>query len=581
MASKIYAYPHHLCALMKFVSDRYQPIRPLLSTIALSFTLTCLLGQEPAFNKGDTLRGTLSPIRSCYDVHHYDLWVSVDTSYQSIKGKNTISFSAVNDFQQMQVDLFENMVVATITFENQPVQFKREFNALLLQMPRMIAEGELASLEIEYFGKPRVAKNPPWDGGFIWTTSDNNQPWIAVSCQGIGASLWWPCKDHLSDEPDSMDIHCRVPIGLVCVSNGQDRGTTTDKFGVKTYNWHVSYPINNYNVSINIGDYVHLHDVYQDESGDTLSLDYYVIRGDEQKATEHFRQVKPMLACYEKFLGKYPFPSDGYALVQTPYLGMEHQGAIAYGNKFRTGYLGSDRSGQKLNFDYIIVHETGHEWWGNSVTAADIADMWIHESFCTYSEAIYVECMYGYDTAMTYVNALKNTVQNKASIMGIYGVNNEGHYDMYVKGMLFLNTLRHVVNNDELWWETIRLLSDSAFKHNTTDYEKIVAHFEENTHLSLAPIFEQYVKYPELPVLEYSAKKNKHGTTLRMRWYSRAQPFNMPITLLLQGTKVRIQVNSKWTKVTLPSDYSFDQKTAYFTLKKVKTRRNKITLSGT
>jgi aminopeptidase N len=575
MGSKIYAYPHHLCARMKFVSDTYQPFRQLLSTIALAFTLTCVLGQEPLFDRGDTLRGTLSSMRSCYDVHHYNLWVSIDTSYQSIKGKNTISFSATTDFQQMQVDLFDNMVVATITFEHQPVQFKREFNALLLQMPRMIAQGEHASLEIEYFGKPRVAKNPPWDGGFIWTTSENNQPWIAVSCQGIGASLWWPCKDHLSDEPDSMDIHCRVPLDLVCISNGQDRGITTDKFGIKTYHWHVSYPINNYNVSINIGDYVHLHDVYQDAQGDTLSLDYYVIRGNEQKASEHFKQVKPMLACYEKFLGKYPFPCDGYALVQTPYLGMEHQGAIAYGNKFRTGYLGSDRSGQKLNFDYIIIHETGHEWWGNSVTAADIADMWIHESFCTYSEAIYVECMYGYDTAMTYVNALKNTVQNKASIMGIYGVNHEGHYDMYVKGMLFLNTLRHVVNNDDLWWETILTLSDSAFKYSTTDYDHIVAYVEEKTHLTLAPLFEQYVKHPELPVLEYSSQKSRHGITLRMRWVSKVNHFNMPVTILFQGTKARIQVDAKWTKVTLPSDYSFDQQTAYYTLKKVKTKRKK------
>jgi aminopeptidase N len=316
--------------------------------------------------------------------------------------------------------------------------------------------------------------------------------------------------------------------------------------------------------------------VYEDETGDTLSLDYYVIRGNEQKATEHFKQVKPMLACYEKFLGKYPFPNDGYALVQTPYLGMEHQGAIAYGNKFRTGYLGSDRSGQQLKFDYIIIHETGHEWWGNSVTAGDIADMWIHESFCTYSEAIYVECMHGYDTAITYVNALKKTVVNNTSIMGIYGVNHEGHYDMYVKGMLFLNTLRHVVNNDELWWHTIKTLSDSTFKHRVTDYNEIVSFFEEKTNLQLAPLFEQYVKHPALPVLEYSAKKSKNGTTLRMRWTSDVENFAMPITLLLEGTSVRVNVNSKWSRVTLPSTYKFDQLTSYYTLKKVKSKRRMI-----
>jgi aminopeptidase N len=504
---------------------------------------------QPIFNRADTLRGTLSELRSCYDVKHYDLFLRIDTATQSIKGRNIISFTATADFQHMQVDLFRNMVVAKITFENQPVSFTREFDALLLKLPRSINKGEKSQLEIEYFGTPRIAKNPPWDGGFTWTTSENNQPWIAVSCQGIGASLWWPCKDHLTDEPDSMDIQCQVPPGLVCISNGQDRGITYDEQGIKTFNWHVSYPINNYNVSINVGDYIHMHDVYQDESGDTLSLDYYVIRGNEKKATKHFTQVKPMLACYEKFLGKYPFPKDGYALVQTPYLGMEHQGAIAYGNKFRTGYLGSDRSGQQLDFDYIIIHETGHEWWGNSVTAGDIADMWIHESFCTYSEAIYVECMHGYDTAMTYVNALKNTVQNNTSIMGIYGVNHEGHYDMYVKGMLFLNTLRHVVNNDELWWSTIKTMSDTVFKHSITNYDLVVDLFEKSTKMELKPIFDQYVKRSALPVLEYSAKKQRHSTTLRMRWITPVENFRMPITLLADGHKLRVEVGSNWAKI--------------------------------
>jgi aminopeptidase N len=556
---------------MKFVSDSYQRI--LLGLCSLVLFGNISIFAQPIFNRADTLRGTLSELRSCYDVKHYDLFLRIDTTTQSIKGRNMISFTATVDFQNMQVDLFRNMVVAKITFENQPVSFTREFDALLLKLPRTINKGEKSQLEIEYFGAPRIAKNPPWDGGFTWTTSENNQPWIAVSCQGIGASLWWPCKDHLTDEPDSMDIHCQVPPGLVCISNGQDRGITYDEQGIKTFNWHVSYPINNYNVSINVGDYIHMHDVYKDESGDTLSLDYYVIRGNEKKATKHFTQVKPMLACYEKFLGKYPFPKDGYALVQTPYLGMEHQGAIAYGNKFRTGYLGSDRSGQQLDFDYIIIHETGHEWWGNSVTAGDIADMWIHEGFCTYSEAIYVECMHGYDTAMTYVNALKNTVQNNTSMMGIYGVNHEGHYDMYVKGMLFLNTLRHVVNNDELWWSTIKTMSDTVFKHSITNYDLVVDFFEKSTKMELKPIFDQYVKRSALPVLEYSAKKQRHSTTLRMRWITPVENFRMPITLLADGHKLRVEVGSNWAKITLPSSYEFDERTGYYKLKKTKPKR--------
>lgn len=555
-------------------SDCYQQMKLLICSFwIISLSSFVLKAQTSSFNRGDTLRGTLSEFRTCFDVTHYDLWLRVDTSYQAIKGKNTITFEATRDFNRMQLDLFNNMVVAAITFEGKSVPFQREFDALLLDMPRTILRHEVARIEIDYFGKPRIAKNPPWDGGFIWTTSENKQPWIAVSCQGIGASLWWPCKDHLSDEPDSMDIHCQVPPGLVCISNGQDQGVSYDKQGVKTFNWHVSYPINNYNVTINIGDYVHLHDTYIQADGDSLLLDYYVIRGNEQKAFEHFKQVKPMLACYEKFLGEYPFPDDGYALVQTPYLGMEHQGAIAYGNKFRTGYLGSDRSGMNLPFDYIIIHETGHEWWGNSVTAADLADMWIHESFCTYSEAIYVECMYGYDTAMTYVNALKNTVQNKASIMGLYGVNKEGHYDMYVKGMLFLNTLRHVVNNDSIWWSAIKNMSDTTFRHTSTDYASVVHFFEQRSQLHLAPIFEQYVKHASLPVLEFTSSKSRKGALLRMRWKANVSDFSMPVTLLVEGHKLRFDVGEHWTKVVLPKGYDFDRITEYYTLKKLKTHR--------
>ena len=568
-ASKICAYPHHICSPMKIVSDSY---KRHAFTLALTWIFSlAMVAQE--FSRGDSLRGSLSAFRTCDDVHHYDLLVRLDTSNQSIWGENTISFTAQEDFSTLQVDLFKNMVVSSIRFEGTEAQSTRSGNAIFINIPRIIKRGESASLTIQYFGNPRIAKNPPWDGGFIWTTSENKEPWIAVSCQGIGASLWWPCKDHLSDEPDSMDIHCQVPPGLVCISNGQDRGITFDKQGVKTFNWHVSYPINNYNVSINVGDYVHMHDQYQAADGDTLSLDYYVTRGNEQKALTHFAQVKPMLSCYEKFLGKYPFPNDGYALVQTPYLGMEHQGAIAYGNKFRKGYLGSDRSGLNLDFDYIIIHETGHEWWGNSVTAGDIADMWIHESFCTYSEAIYVECMHGYDTAMTYVNALKKTVQNNASMMGIYGVNHEGHNDMYVKGMLFLNTLRHVVNQDELWWKTIKSMSDTVFKHSTTEYTQVVNFFEDRTGLKLAPLFEQYVKHSALPVLEYTATKHKTGSSLKMRWVAQAPQFSMPVQLLVEGHTVRVNVNSNWSKTTLPSNYEFDQRTSYYKLKKMKTKK--------
>ena len=558
---------------MKISSDTYQRhmkcIKYFAMLCAAVLSATSLAAQTDKPTRRDTLRGTLSELRSCYDVTHYDLLVRVDTSYQSIWGENTITFRAERDFRVMQVDLFANMVVSKITFQGETLKLSREYDAINIEFPRDLKAGERYSITIQYFGKPQVAKNPPWDGGFVWETDNRGLPWITVACQGTGASLWWPCKDHLSDEPDSMDIHCQVPPGLMCISNGQDRGITTDKYGKPVFNWHVSYPINNYNVTLNIGDYVHLHDTYTASDGDTLSLDYYVLRESEARAHTHFQQVKPMLSCYETYLGKYPFWKDGYALVQTPYLGMEHQGAIAYGNRFLSGYLGSDRSGQKLPFDYIIIHETGHEWWGNSVSAADIADMWIHESFCTYSEAIYTECVYGYDTAMTYVNALRGTVQNKTAIMGVYGLNREGHYDMYVKGMLFLNTLRHVIHNDSLWWSLIYEMAGKEFYHRTTNYDEVVAYFNRKSGMNMAPLFAQYVKHHQLPQLEYVTRKKRNKTVTAMRWVAEVPDFAMPLTCSIDGEESQVLITSNWKKIHSVSPIAFDQIHYYYSLKKL------------
>jgi len=570
---KIYASLFHLCGTMKIVSDCYHRLKSLIFCLALLAWATMpLSAQETKPNRADSLRGTLSALRTCFDVIHYDLSVRIDTLSYSLSGENTITFRCVNDFTALQIDLFENMSISKITCENQTLNFSREFNAVFIQMERLMKAGEIAKIKIEYMGKPIIAQNPPWDGGFIWTKSTNMQPWIAVSCEGIGASLWWPCKDHLSDEPDSMDIHCEVPKDLICVANGQDRGIDYDHQGRKTCHWHISYPINNYNVTLNIGDYVHFSDTYASLDGSMLPLDYYVMRGNEEKAEAQFNQVKPMLRCYEQYLGKYPFWNDGYALIETPYAGMEHQGAIAYGNKYKTGYLGSDMSGQNLKFDYIIIHESGHEWWGNSVSAADLGDMWIHESFCTYTEAIYVECMHGYDTAMTYVNALRGRVQNKAAIMGPYGINREGHSDMYVKGMLFLNTLRHMVNNDSIWWSAIKSMCDTTFKYHVTDYGQVVSYFNAKTGLRLDPVSEQYVKHFKLPTLEYYVKKNNKGLSTYMRWQTQSSDFVMPVEANIDGQKRRIIVGNDWVKVRSTIPLVYNTQHFYFNQRKVQRR---------
>ncbi len=542
-----------------------------------SVTAQSLLNQKEKFTRADTLRGSLRPERTCYDVMHYDLHIRIDTARKSISGSNKIRFKALSSFNSMQIDLFDNMTIVAITRNGNPLEYSREENAVFVTMDKPVKQGEISTVTVAYSGKPIEAKRAPWDGGFTWSQDENKKPWIAVSCEGIGASLWWPCKDYLGDEPDSMRITCTYPMGLKCISNGVLERDKNNTDATATTSWVVSYPINNYNVTLNIGDYVHLHDEYIADDSARLDLDYYVLSYNTEKAKEHFKQVKPMMACYEKYLGKYPFWNDGYALVETPYLGMEHQGAIAYGNKYLTGYAGSDFSRIGLNFDYIIIHETGHEWWGNSVSCSDIADMWIHESFCTYSESIFVECLYGTDTAMKYINAKKKQIGNKEPIVGVYGVNEEGSGDMYSKGSLILNTVRYIFNNDALWWSTIKAMSDTVFKMKNTNYTEIEQFFSSRSGRDLSKIFEQYLKYPKIPVLEYKLTKVKKGNyELSYRWVTDVEGFGMPFyysTPYLTNQKVEASNIWQSTVVKIKRDAAFklNEDFTYYNTHKVDT----------
>jgi aminopeptidase N len=510
-----------------------------------------LLSQKKVFTRMDSLRGSLRPERTCFDVTFYNLSVDFDTIEKSISGRNAIYFKVTAASDKMQIDLAENLSIDKISYHNKPLNYTREFNAVFVSLPEPLTIDHYDSLVITYHGKPQIAKRAPWDGGFVWKHDIHNDLWLAVACEGLGASAWWPCKDHLSDEPDSIQITCIVPEKLQAVCNGKWRGEQPINGGKKAVTWFVSYPINLYNVTFNIGNYVHWNDTLTYSDGDILQLDYYVLAHNKEKAEIQFQQVKPMLLCYEKYLGKYPFMDDGYALVETPYLGMEHQGAIAYGNKFKTGYEGRDYSRIGLNFDYIIIHETGHEWWGNSVSCSDIADMWIHEGFCTYSEAIYVECMFGHEKALEYINAKKTTIGNKAPLQGPYGVNEEGDGDMYNKGMLMLNTLRTIVNNDSLWWSTIYNIANTKFKYKTTNADEVIAFFETSTSLLLKPIFNQYLSYPELPILKYSLrKKNSRSYVFEYNWETKVPHFEMPVILNVDHTVVRLRgTNIKQTQI--------------------------------
>ncbi len=498
-----------------------------LLTLGGSYTADAqLMEEKTTFTKADTLRGTLSPVRDWFDVHYYDLEVKIMPSTKTIKGSNTIYYKVLGKQKTMQIDLFSNLDIDRITYNGKELDFSREFNAVFIDMKEEAAVGSLQKIMIEYGGKPQIAENAPWDGGLVWSKDDEDKDWIGVACQGLGASVWWPNKDHQSEEPDSMLITISAPNELTAVANGNLRQKMPDGDDFTKHQWFVSYPINNYNVTFNIADYAYFSEEFKGMDGRILNLEYYVLAYNLEKAKEHFKQVPPMMKCFEEKLGPYPFWEDGFALVETPYLGMEHQSAIAYGNRYLTGYAGMDYSRIGLDFDYIIIHEAGHEWWGNSITSYDIADMWIHEGFCTYSEALYVECMHGYEKAMDYVNAKKRTIRNDQPIIGPYGVNKEGSGDMYNKGMLFLNTVRHIIDDDVVWDDIIKgMLRD--FEMSIINTDTVIQYMNRKSGKDLANVFDQYLNYTQIPTLLY--KVDKKGKKLSYKWSADVKDFNMPI----------------------------------------------------
>lgn len=508
-----------------------------------------------SFSRHDSLRGALTPLRSAYDVIFYDLNLRVNPSERSIKGYNTIHYKTITGFDKIQVDLFSNMKITRIAHQGKDLAFERDSNAFFVNFPQRQAQGIVDSITVFYEGKPIVALNPPWDGGFTWKTDKTGKPWIGVSCEGIGASLWWPNKDHLSDEPDSMNITLEVPSNLMAVANGNLRETKKLEDNYTRYYWHVSYPINNYNVTVNVADYAHFSDTYTAADGEKLGLDYYVLQYNLDKAKKHFEQVKPMLACYEKYFGKYPFWKDGYALVETPYLGMEHQSAIAYGNDYMPGYRGHDLSetGVGLKFDYLIIHESGHEYWGNSVSTQDHAEMWIHESFCTYSEALYVECMMGYDKALLYLGGIKNGVRNKEPIIGPLGVNYQGweDTDMYFKGALVLHTLRNVINDDKLWFDLVYGIAQE-FKIKTTNTNEIIKFINQKIGKDYTYFFDQYLRHASIPTFAYNLQQKGKKLVLNYKWEADVPGFNMPLKVGFPNKDYQvIHPTTEWQSITL------------------------------
>lgn len=496
-----------------------------------------LFDDKKEFTRADTLRGMLTPDRACYDVKYYHLDIKLNTDSESISGYNDIYFKVEQPFSLMQVDLSKKLKIEKIVFgKYDSLSYSREFNAIHIQLPYTLKKDSLATLKIIYSGKPRVGKMLPWDGGLTWRKDQDGNPWVAVACQGAGASLWWPNKDHQSDEPDSMLISVTVPDSLMNISNGRLRSVDNLHNGTSRYNWFVSKPINNYDVTFNMGKFVHFSDSHISGDNEVLTLDYYVKPYNLEKAKKQFEQVKPMLKCFEKYFGKYPFYKDGYKLVETPYLGMEHQSAVAYGNNYQTGYYGSDFSGIGVDFDYIIIHESAHEWWGNNITTKDIADMWIHEGFASYAEVLYTECMYDSAKASDYANAQIKKIQNEAPVIGPYNVNTEGSGDMYPKGLAMLNTLRHVIHNDSLWFSVIKGLQ-TEFAYQTITSKDVENYISKKCKTDYSYIFDQYLRHTKIPKLEITFLEKGKNPKIEYRWIADVENFKMPVMITTQKDK--------------------------------------------
>ena len=510
-----------------------------------------LNGERQTFTRADSLRGGLTPLRTCYDINYYHLDVQVNPELKYISGSNRFEFTATAGFDTLQFDLFANLAIDSIVYHGKKLPFEREFDAVFVGFPEAITAGSRDAFTVYYAGYPVQAKRAPWDGGFDFKTDTNGKPWIATACEGIGASSWWPNKDHLKDEVDSMLISVRVPEGLTDVSNGRLRAQTDAGNGYTRFDWFVSNPINNYDVALNIGDYVHFADTFNGEKG-RLDLDYWVLRGNEAKARPHFKaNVKPMLEAFEHWFGPYPFYGDGYKLVETAHLGMEHQSAIAYGNKYQNGYLGRDGSGTGWGnkWDFIIVHESGHEWFGNSITAADLADMWIHESFTNYSEALYIDYHFGERAGREYIHGNRRIIQNDIPLLGHYGVNNEGSADMYNKGGVLLNMVRTIIDNDEQWREVLKGLNRQIY-HRTVNYDDIVSYICEKTGRDLSRVFAQYVRHANIPTLAFFFDQD--GTVL-CRWIADVAGFDMPVRIRLKGGEYQfIRPSTALTPVVIP-----------------------------
>ena len=526
-----------------------------ISIVVFLLTSSNLAGQalftdQGNFTRQDTLRGSITPERAWWDLNYYHLDIVVNPKTRSIKGKNTIHYTILTSYQTFQIDLQPPMKLTKAIQDGKELEVLSDGNAHFIKLKKAQNKiGSIEEIEIFYEGKPREAINAPWDGGISWKKDSNGIDFIASSCQGLGASVWWPNKDHMYDEVDSMKISVNVPKHLMNISNGRLQSIDQEGDETTTYNWVVTNPINNYGVNINIGDYVHFSEVYEGEKG-LLDMDYYVLRDHLGKAIVHFTDAPKMMKAFEHWFGPYPFYEDSFKLVEVPYLGMEHQSSVTYGNQFKKGYLGADlsRTGWGLKFDFIIIHESGHEWFANNITYKDAADMWIHEGFTAYSENLFLDYYYGTKAASEYVIGTRSNIRNDKPIIGVYNVNSEGSSDMYYKGANMLHTLRQLINDDDKWRQILRGLN-TEFHHQTVTTKQIETYISDESGLNLAAFFDQYLRDTRIPTLEYRLR----DTHISYRWTQVVNGFEMPIEIEVSKEKKWLYPTKEWQEIELNS----------------------------
>jgi len=534
------------------------------NTIVMAYDEKLLVAEQKlSYPKKNQLWGNYSKLRANNDLLSYDLSIKVDPENKFISGNNIIRFKMLKDDNKIQLDLYKNLNIDSILYKGQSLDYRREIHTVYITFPKPLKEGDIEEVDFHYSGYPQATGR---FGCFTFKKDSLGKHWINTACQGTGSMVWWPNKDQQPDEVENMIMRVSVPSDLKDISNGRLIQTNVLENGYTEYVWQTLNPINNYSVSLNIGNYVHFS-----ETLDNLTLDYYVLPQDLDKAKKQFIQAKPMMVSYQKYFGEYPFIEDGYKLIQAPYTGMEHQSAVTYGNGFKNGYnrgegISSDWTGVgvSLKFDFIIIHETGHEWFGNSLTSYDFSDSWIHEGWCTYAEAVYVEDQFGYNDAIKYLNGYKSKVENKFPMIGQPSVAHWPTSDIYFKGTLFINTLRHIVNDDEKWWAGVKAYT-TGFKKSHLYTTDVLNFFNQYFDHDFEKVFDQYLYYNNIPTLEISKKNGE----LKYRWKSDVENFDMPIDVNIDSKIIRLHPNQAWQSLETKGEYDVLEEQFYINLKEI------------